>query len=363
LEGLGRDATVVEALDRAVGEIDASFADQPEIEAAVRATIGLTYLRLNRYEEAEPLLRRALEIRRPLLGDGHEDTVESLNGMGLLLADQGKWDESERFIREAIELARKLGEPGEDHLGDAMLNLASLAHTRGDLDEAESIYRDVLAMLLEADDEYAVAWVRHNLAGVLNDKGDYQGAESLYRDALDGFRRTRGNEHPLVASTLRGLGTVIARFNVSSETRESEGNCEAALPLFQEAIEIDDASLGPWAAAASRRSYGRCLTRLGQYERAEDPLLQAHSDLRTVYGEEDEVTVRAVESLVELYEAWGRPEKAPSTGHYWRTQRAHHQSSSKHDTPERPPLPPLRPDESTGRAPAIGQNRQLGDSK
>ena len=56
-------------------------------------------------------------------------------------------------------------------------------------------------------------------------------------------------------------------------------------------------------------SYGKCLTELARYEEAEEQLVLAYSFLRDREAG-DEATVRAVETLVELYEAWGKPEKA-----------------------------------------------------
>ena len=65
------------------------------------------------YEEAEPLLREALEVRRRTLGDEHPGTLISINNLGLLLQDQGKYDDAEPLLREALEVKRRT--PGDDH--------------------------------------------------------------------------------------------------------------------------------------------------------------------------------------------------------------------------------------------------------
>ena len=70
-EGMGRDVTVLEVLDAAVEKIDAAFGDQPKIAAAVKRTVGETYRRLGRYDEAEQLLRSALEMRKGVWGKKH----------------------------------------------------------------------------------------------------------------------------------------------------------------------------------------------------------------------------------------------------------------------------------------------------
>ena len=44
-EGLGQDVTLREAIDAAEPSIAAEFAGQPRVEAAIRDTLGATYLR------------------------------------------------------------------------------------------------------------------------------------------------------------------------------------------------------------------------------------------------------------------------------------------------------------------------------
>ena len=62
---LGDKVTVVQAISAAVKELDAGrLKDQPHVEAAVRDMIGTTLRALGRYGEAEPVLRRALELQR-----------------------------------------------------------------------------------------------------------------------------------------------------------------------------------------------------------------------------------------------------------------------------------------------------------
>ena len=53
-----------------------------------------------------------------------------------------------------------------------------------------------------------------------------------------------------------------------------------------------------------------CLTKLGRYGQAEQLLLAAHQVMQTKLGEQHERTQKAINRLFELYEAWGKPEKA-----------------------------------------------------
>ena len=89
VHGQGRDVTIREALRTAATKAETAFRDQPEILAAVLNSIGRTYLSLGSYDEARPLLTRALEMRRQA-GPTHGAALgESLSSMGSLFLDTG----------------------------------------------------------------------------------------------------------------------------------------------------------------------------------------------------------------------------------------------------------------------------------
>ena len=198
-EGVGREVTVLEVLKEAEKKIDDAFASQREIQAAVQSTIGMTYRQLGHYEEAEPLLRSALEIRKSVLGPTHPDVAESLIEMANLLQDEGDYEGAEPLYREALAMGHKFSE--DTATATRLNNLAILLKDQGDYKGAEPLYREALAMdrkLLGAEHP-SVADKLNNLANLLSDKGDYEAAEPLYREALAIHRRALGEEHPGVS--------------------------------------------------------------------------------------------------------------------------------------------------------------------
>ena len=56
--------------------------------------------------------------------------------------------------------------------------------------------------------------------------------------------------------------------------------------------------------------YGKCLIELGQYEEAEQQLITGVSLLEEALGAEHERTAVVINFLIDLYEAWGKPDKA-----------------------------------------------------
>ena len=62
---------------------------------------------LQRNLEAEPLLRKILEIRTNLLGSEHQKTVVSMENLANLLTDLGGPDDADSFLRRALEIKEK----------------------------------------------------------------------------------------------------------------------------------------------------------------------------------------------------------------------------------------------------------------
>ena len=96
---VGEEIKVGDLLDRYSEKVDEAFAGQPEIESAVRATIGMTYQYLDYFEargEAERYqtaarshMETALDLRREALGDEHPKTLELMDQFAVLLKYQG----------------------------------------------------------------------------------------------------------------------------------------------------------------------------------------------------------------------------------------------------------------------------------
>jgi len=49
------------------------------------------------YAEAEKFCRQSLEVRQPVLGPEHPDTVESMNNLTEVLIHEGQYDEAEKL--------------------------------------------------------------------------------------------------------------------------------------------------------------------------------------------------------------------------------------------------------------------------
>jgi hypothetical protein len=57
-------------------------------------------------------------------------------------------------------------------------------------------------------------------------------------------------------------------------------------------------------------THGRCLTKAERFAEAETELTGAHAIFHEIFGPDNRRTVAVVRGLLELYDAWGRPDQA-----------------------------------------------------
>ncbi len=259
--------------------------------------------------EAEELYRQALAIHQQVYGDEHPSVALSLSNLATVLAAQEQYDSAEPLAREALAIYR--GHYGDEHPQVARVsnNLAVLLRDKGDYEAAEPLFRDVLALARElfGDEHPRVATVLANLAWLRASQKDLAEARALYHEALGIRRRALPAQHPHIGDTLMELGRVMLE----------SGDAVGAEPLLREGVEIRRQAVErPGRVASAESRLGRCLTLLGRYEEAEEILLRCYPVLRDEYGDEDSLTRVAAERIVQLYEAWGRPDRADA----WRQQ-------------------------------------------
>jgi tetratricopeptide (TPR) repeat protein len=134
-----RAITFEEVLDKAADRIGDEFKDQPALEAYLRHEFGDAYQSLGKFAAAETHLRRAVQMRRDLLGPNHADTLSSRRSLGSALLDQNKLSEAETVINSCLnDCLRELG-PGDMTTVLARADAGRLAAVRGQGDKVAAI--------------------------------------------------------------------------------------------------------------------------------------------------------------------------------------------------------------------------------
>jgi len=278
IDGMGRGVSVLEAVEDAVPRIGTSFAGQPEIEAVIRHTIGQTFARLGRFDEADEQLRQALTLRRRLFGDDHAEIADTLNALGEVRYDRGDFDGAERLYDEALAMRRHLFGPQDVAVATSLDNLGNIYQENGDDEAAEKAYRDALAIRRAklGPDHKDVAASLNNVATILHDREDYEAAGEMYMDSLAISRGALGDSHPEVATSLNNLAVLL-------HDREK---FEEAEPMYREALAIARRTLGAQhpGVVVGIGNLAVLLTDMRRFDEAEELLIESLEVSIAVWG-------------------------------------------------------------------------------
>ncbi|MBD3236830.1 MAG: tetratricopeptide repeat protein, partial [Candidatus Eisenbacteria bacterium] len=295
----GRDVTVREVLDDADRRIETRLADQPEVQASIRSTIGVAYEALGNLERAESQFRAALETRRQLFGEMHLDVAASMNDLAIYLRKTGDLAAAEPHYRRALEIREALLEPDDPMLAESTHNLGAFLHASGKLAEAESYMARAQTIFRKAygAEHPIVILSLLSLAQVRQERGIYTRAESTYAEAVGLARRVHGAEHPTLGHALNGLGSL----------QQMMGDYAASVATNREALEVYRIAYGEdhYLFAKSLNNLGLALIGQREYAEAESLLLAALALRRSTLGDDHSDIAITLNNLALLHDDQG----------------------------------------------------------
>jgi serine/threonine-protein kinase len=105
---------------------------------------------------------------------------------------------------------------------------------------------------------------------------------------------------------------VAASLLILGKSLLEQGDRRGAETALREALAIRRSILPPghWQVASAQSALGRCLVKQGRFREAEPLLVESFERLSADRGPKHERTRDALRNLVEMYEAWGRPDTA-----------------------------------------------------
>ena len=342
---LGRDVTVREAVDRSAQRIEGAFEDSPEIEAAVRQTLGMTYrslsvmdeavfhfrkavqlyekvegaeavetldamnllagaLRSRKYDdgdltEAESIRRRVLEIRKRVQGPDHPDTFMAMGNLGNVLAMVGRDIQAIELYDESLRGHTKLFGADSDAAITDRYNLASSLLDVGEKDKAEQEFRRLYDLTKKWSDPDSLH-VRNMYAGALHACGKLKEAKAMYRHTLELRDEILGPHHLHTLSTLRRTTRLLIEME----------EFEEALPLLEEQLRRHDKVAGFDAGQTleARENLAITLEALKRFDEAEQILIKSYE----IHKERDDqkYVSDTRQQLIEFYLTRGQSEKA-----------------------------------------------------
>lgn len=277
---LGQPVSARQMLDSGAVRIIDELASQPELQAALMATIGESYRNMSELNAAREHLTKALKISEPALGITHLDVLKMRYLLGITTSFIGNFEEALALHQPDYEYL--VGEHGQRSLEAAtMLHQIAFVESRTGLHEQSESHFLELIDIFRSHGDAARAPLATGLMGygtLLQDMGRQEESGTVLLEAVDIRKQIYGTQHPEYAAVINNLGNHYL----------SLGQTDDAEPVMEENIRLNRQLYGenslPYAVAIN--NYSTLRSRLGDHEGSLELLLEAESIFRVGYGPE-----------------------------------------------------------------------------
>ena len=251
------------------------------------------------YAEARPYVEQALAIHKDVLGVKHPDTAKSLDNLGRLLQAVGDYHASRQYLEQALAIHREVLGDKHPHTAVSLNNMASLLCAMGDYAVARPYYEQALAIQKEVLGETHSDTVTslNNLGEVLLTLGDYAAARPCLEKTLKIRKDVLGDKHPHTAGSLNNLGMLL----------KAMGDYPLARQHLEHALAIHEEVLGeehPYTAT-SLDNLGLLLQAMGDYTAAGSYYERALGIRKRAFGDTASETAKSLNNLGFLRQAMG----------------------------------------------------------
>ena len=255
---------------------------------------AMTLIRMERFDEAEPVLLRAIELQNVVLGPDHEDSVHSQAKLGDLYGFIGDYERAIEITEEVLDRRRRLW--GDEYQFTLVsLNGLSLAYIKVErFEEAVACLREAVetSKKIHGPDHPNTLAFKNNLALALLDiEGGLEEASQLAEESLFG----REKVYPSTSSNIFASRHTVAlvRYEMGGEEnwRQVLEQCKSILGDFP------DPSVRHGSVLTLK---ARCLIKLEQFQTAKEALLLADEMLASILGADNYHSQKARNLLAEL---------------------------------------------------------------
>lgn len=305
----GKDVKVYDLLEKASSDVDVKLKNYPKVKAAIKQTLGSTYIGIGEYHKAEKLLLQSLESTKKLFGFKSAETAKGYHQLGLCYDWLGDIKLADSCYRTGIKIYEEVsGEKPLKGLADNLNDYGSFITSETTLyDSATAIFKralDIYALNNMAEGHKAAITI-NNLAVNLHHQNKVDEAEKYYLQAQKILTNLYGINRPEIASIYNNLAFIYL----------DNKKFDASEKAFKKAYKIKVALLGD-----KHPSIGLALINLGMlyfveqdYTKAEVPLLKAIDFFHRINALKDPMLAYGYYWLGRVYLESGQLDKAEIT--------------------------------------------------
>jgi len=224
--------------------------------------------------QAEQFFQRAVAVDQKTLGLAHPQTAQTLRRLGTLYSVTNEPAKAEELLQQSLTLTEQALGPEHPRVIEVLMGMGVFYYHRGDMAHAERVMQRALAIAdngLSPDDSMLVM-VLNNLGLIYNANKDYARAEPLLNRSLEIAEKKFGPESYTLSMQLQNLGLIA---------QEHRKDYPRALELYWRAVKILEKAVGPENpdAAAILNNIANIYKSGGEYAKA----LEMHQRVHTIW--------------------------------------------------------------------------------
>ncbi len=298
----GEEITAKQMLNTGRERLDA-LAGEPEVQTRMMAVIGQAYYHMADYSNADSVLSAGMRILEERGEDDSYGYFELVAVRARLLTELGDYDGA---VALTAEQTTKFHHAFPDSFGmrGVLVNEEARAwNGKGNYPAADSLYTIARANYRKANRRESESSVMNNHALLLHEMQKYPEARALFEEGLS-IQREIFTDHPELATTLYNYGQLL----------RDMGEYDRAEEILLECLAMDKKINGDRHpdVAYSLRSLAILYQGMGKYDKAEEYYLESYSIRREFYGDEHPEVAYAINSIARVAEVRGHYAKAES---------------------------------------------------
>ena len=267
--------------------------------------MGRLYRDWHRYDEAVPYYRKAYEAMRGARGIEHPETLKLMNALGACYWSAQKCDQAVPLYEELVDIQTRISGDNHAETQRAKSNLAVNYYGTARYEDALPLLEAVIKADSQLDDERK-SQMETYLAPTYEAVGQYEKAEPYREQDVRRSIQQFGEAH----------GSTAARLQLLGENRLAQKKYAEAESVLREILVIrSKAPSTGWLESNVKSLVGQALAGQEKFAEAQSLLVDGYNGLKD--SEEGipkhrrgEVLADALKRLVDLYEAWDKPEES-----------------------------------------------------
>lgn len=146
--------------------------------ASLNSNLGITYIEMGLYADAENCLNKSLEIREKIIGLTHPEYALSLTNLAMVHLFQARYDKADKLLTAALKIYVDNGLVYTTNFFNIINNIALLAEKTNDAENAKLLYLRVLKILETQNYSNTSTYciIYGNLATLCFNQGNYNDA-------------------------------------------------------------------------------------------------------------------------------------------------------------------------------------------